>query len=51
MLSLANIRTQRRDPPRVSLNVSVAAAEWFKEFQLPKEAMWRTVNRLLGISS
>jgi hypothetical protein len=48
-LALANIRTKRSAPPRISLNVSVAAADKIKAMQLPGEAIWRTVNRVLGI--
>jgi hypothetical protein len=48
-LALANIRTKRKNPPRISLNVSVAAAEKVKAMQLNGEAIWQTVNRLLGI--
>lgn len=50
-LALANIRTKRPNPPRISLNVSVAAAEKVKAMQLPGEAIWQTVNRLLGIDA
>jgi hypothetical protein len=48
-LALANIRTKRPNPPRISLNVSVAAAEKVKAMQRTGEALWQTVNRLLGI--
>lgn len=50
ILALANIRTKRARQPRVSLNVSVAAAEKVKQAQRPGEPIWRTVNRLLGIA-
>ena len=48
-LALATLRCKRADPPRISLNVSPAAAEFFKHRQLPGEPMWKTVNRILGL--
>jgi hypothetical protein len=48
-LALATIRTKRHNPPRISLNVSQAAAENVKRQQFVGEPLWRTVNRMLGI--
>lgn len=45
----ATLRTSRSDPPRATLNVSLAARDYFKARQFPSEAMWQTVNRELGI--
>lgn len=48
--SLANARTVPSQPrKRVTENVSVAAHERLRTLQLPNEAMWQTVNRILGI--
>jgi hypothetical protein len=48
-LALANIRTHRPQHPRRTLNVSVAAWAKFNAMRLPGEAMWQTVNRVLGL--
>lgn len=47
--AVANIRMKRINPPRRSLNVSIAAAELVDRMKWPDEAVWQTVNRLLGI--
>lgn len=47
--SLANARTTRSDPSRGTMNVSIAAYDWFKAHQLPGESMWQTVNRIVGV--
>lgn len=48
--SLANARTVPSHPrKRVTENVSLAAHERLRALQLPGEAMWKTINRVLGI--
>lgn len=47
---LATIRTRHTIPARGTLNVSTEAKAQIESLQLPKEAVWETVNRLLGIS-
>ncbi len=47
--ALANARTRRGAPRRGTLNVSLAAIERFRSLQLPNEAMWQTVNRVMGV--
>lgn len=49
-LALANIRTRRKKRSRETLNISPAAAARFRAAQQTGEAMWETVNRVLGIS-
>jgi hypothetical protein len=48
--ALANLRTPRPDPPRASLNVSLASLDYVRARQRPGEAIWKTVNRLFGIA-
>ena len=50
-LSLANMRSKRGNPPRYSLNVSEAVKEKVMAARRPGEAVWRTANRLFGITS
>ena len=47
--SLANARTPRTNPARGTANISLAALDKIKAQQLPDEAMWETVNRLMGV--
>lgn len=47
--SLANARTLSPDPKRATVNVGPAAIERLRVLQRPGEAMWETMNRLLGI--
>lgn len=47
--ALAGLRTPRDDPPRATLNVSMAALDHVRARQLPGEAIWETMNRLFGI--
>ena len=47
--ALANIRMKRMNPPRKTLNVSVAAAHHVKMLQKKGESVWQTVNRIFGI--
>jgi hypothetical protein len=47
--ALANLRTPRANPPRATLNVSLAALDHVRARQLPGEAIWETMNRLLGV--
>ena len=47
--SLATVRTRREDPPRLTINVSPAAKDRFDKLRHPGEAMWETVNRVVGI--
>jgi hypothetical protein len=44
------MKSRHENPPRACLNVSLAARDWFQSRQFPGEAMWQTVNRVLGIS-
>jgi hypothetical protein len=45
----AGMRTPRDDPPRGTLNVSMAAHAHVMAQKRPGEPIWETVNRLLGI--
>jgi hypothetical protein len=47
--SLATIRTRHREPSRGTINASPMAHAYLKGRQLPGEAMWETVNRLLNL--
>lgn len=47
--SLANARTPHVKPKRVAINVGPTAGDRLRAMQLPGEAMWQTVNRLLNI--
>ena len=46
---LATVRTPRDDPPRVTLNISPAAKQRLDTLRHPGEAMWETINRVVGI--
>jgi hypothetical protein len=49
-LVIATVRTRRDDPPRVSLNVSVAVANHYRAQARLYEPVWITCNRVvLGI--
>jgi hypothetical protein len=47
--ALATIRTPSTSPKRATLNVSLAAYARIQELRQPGEAVWETVNRVLGI--
>ena len=47
--SLASCRTPRTNPKRGTINVGLAALAELRARQLKGEAMWETVNRLLGL--
>lgn len=46
---LSTIRTKRVAPSRYTANISEAAHQKLESMKMPNEAVWETVNRLLGI--
>jgi len=47
--SLATLRTKRVAPSRYTANISEAAHQKLEAMKMPDEAVWETMNRLLGV--